>query len=226
MTYCPGELLFNVPITNQLLHDVGKFTAKINNTLRGFFHSSYEKRLFIWMLIATPRIKDFLYAVKNKSDRELVEQVIVRFDSDVLGNIDLFEKGIIHGDLNEQNLLVNDETKSQISAVIDFGDSQYSCIIFDLIIAICYMIIQTRDIEAGKYVIEGFETIKKLSDIEKGILKTGVCARISQSLVYGAYSHLMDPQNDYILTTQKNGWKVLRELWGMSDDKVNKIWKL
>lgn len=154
-----------------------------------------------------------------------MEQVLRRFEKDVLGNLNNLEKGMIHGDINEQNLIV-DSGHESIGAVIDFGDSQQSCLIFELMIVLCYMIIHSKDIEAGRHLVEGYLSVKKLSDLERQILKTGVCTRLCQSLVFGAHSHLRDPHNDYIMITSKHGWKILRKLWTMDDDEVMKIWNL
>lgn len=39
----------------------------------------------------------------------------------------------------------------------------------------------------------------------------------------GAYTHSLDPDNDYLLTTQEAGWTVLETLWAMSDEKFNEL---
>lgn len=49
-----------------------------------------------------------------------------------------------------------------------------------------------------------------------------MAARLSQSLVLGVYSATMDPDNEYILSSQKNGWCVLEEIW--KHENVEKLW--
>lgn len=49
-----------------------------------------------------------------------------------------------------------------------------------------------------------------------------MAARLSQSLVLGVYSATMDPDNEYILSSQKNGWCVLEEIW--KHENVDKLW--
>ncbi|XP_011299930.1 hydroxylysine kinase [Fopius arisanus] len=225
LVYCPGEILYNVKPSSNLLRDVGRISADLDEKLRGFSHPSFQTREFIWMLVATPKLRDYTYAVKNEEDRLLVEKVIARFERDILGDLEYFEMGLIHGDLNEQNLIVN-STHDKIATVIDFGDSHHSCLIFELIITLCYMIIQVRDIESGRHVVEGYVSVRKISELERKILKTGVCARLCQSLVLGAYSHLENPNNDYVMITAQNGWAILRELWPMEEEKVLKLWGL
>ncbi|KOC68389.1 Aminoglycoside phosphotransferase domain-containing protein 1 [Habropoda laboriosa] len=223
LVYRPGELLHRVPITGELLRNVGSFTAKLDKVLMSFSHPAYNDYETLWMLKSVPKLRQFTYAVKNTVERELAHQVILGFEEDVLQVTPQLEQGMIHGDLNEQNLVIS-SSGSEIAAVIDFGDSHRTCLIFELAITLCYMILQSNDIDMGKHVVEGYQDVRKLTDLEKRILKVTVCARICQSLVMGAYSHLNDPQNEYLLVTQKSGWTLLKKLWPLSQDNVLRNW--
>lgn len=225
LTYKPGGILDHVEISDELLADVGQFTAKLDESLKKFHHPAYEEHRTLWMLGAVPKLRDFLYAVKDADKRLIVNEVIDKFEVDVLASLDQLEAGIIHGDINEQNIIV-DETGNKVSAVLDLGDSQKSYLIFELAIATCYMILKAKDIARGKYLLEGYQRVRKLPEVEKKILKICVCARLCQSLVLGAYSHLNDPQNEYLLLTQKSGWSLLEKLWPMADEETLRIWEL
>ncbi|GAB1866578.1 Hydroxylysine kinase [Camponotus japonicus] len=225
MIYRPGELLCNVKMTDKLLYKVGNLAAKIDEILVGFNHPAYDNHRTLWMLTSLPRIQQFTYAIKSSLDKQLVHDVIVTFQKEVLPIVDRLEQGFIHGDLNEQNIIMSPDGED-IAAVIDFGDCHRNCRIFELAITLCYMILQTSSVEMGRHVVEGYEKIKKLTDIEKKILKISVCARISQSLIMGAYSHLREPENQYLLSTQKTGWMLLKRLWPMSQNDVMHAWGL
>lgn len=225
LVYQPGELLHRVPITNQLLRNVGSFTAKLDNVLLGFSHPAYDDHKTLWMLTSVPKLRQFTYALENSLERDLAHQVILAFEKNVLCVTSQLEQGMIHGDLNEQNIVMK-PNGSDIAAVIDFGDSYRTCLIFELAIVLCYMILQAGDLAMGKHVIEGYQEVRKLTDLEKRILKVTVCARICQSLVMGVYSYLQDPQNDYLLVTQKSGWTLLKELWPLSEEEALRKWGL
>lgn len=49
-------------------------------------------------------------------------------------------------------------------------------------------------------------------------------ARLCQSLVLGLYTHSLDTSNQYLLTTQKAGWKLLEELYEKTDSDVINAW--
>lgn len=53
-------------------------------------------------------------------------------------------------------------------------------------------------------------------------MKVCVAARLCQSLVMGAYSHSLDPGNDYVLFTSKIGWDILTRLWETPD--IEELW--
>lgn len=225
MIYRPGEILHNVKTTDKLLHKVGNFTAKIDEILVGFNHPAYDNHRTLWMLTSVPRMQQFTYAIKSSLDKQLVHDVIVTFHKEVLPIMDQLEQGIIHGDLNEHNIIMSPDGED-IAAVIDFGDCQRACRIFELAIVLCYMILQAANVEMGRHVVEGYEKVRKLTDVEKRILKISVCARMCQSLVMGAYSYLHDPENRYLLSTQKTGWTLLKRLWPMSQKDVMQAWGL
>ena len=52
------------------------------------------------------------------------------------------EVGYIHGDFNEQNIIV--DPQDNILGVIDFGDSQKNPLVYDIAIAIMYMMTKVR----------------------------------------------------------------------------------
>lgn len=49
-----------------------------------------------------------------------------------------------------------------------------------------------------------------------------VAARLCQSLIMGMYTHTLDPENDYILSSQKNGWELLQQVW--QHENIEKLW--
>lgn len=104
----------------------------------------------------------------------MVNQIINQFQTSVLDNIESFEKSIIHGDINEQNILVSQNSldgKFHVSGILDFGDSQYSVLLFDLAIALTYMMLSSGHIQSAGYFLAGYETLRKVPDAEKRVLK-------------------------------------------------------
>ena len=61
-----------------------------------------------------------------------------------------------------------------IAAVLDFGDTNHSCYLFELAICLCYVMLLAADtdpLDAGGHVIAGYSTVRRLPDVELSLLK-------------------------------------------------------
>lgn len=158
----------------------------------------------------------------------MVEEVVEAFEKNVLSKLNSFETQIIHGDFNEQNIIVEACANGEdykVKGVIDFGDTNKSPLLFEVGIALTYMMLQAKNLESGGIFLAGFEAILPLNSELKQYLKYCVAARFAQSLVMGAYTHSLDPSNEYVLVTQEQGWKLVEELWRNQFDNIDDIWK-
>ena len=67
----------------------------------------------------------------------------------------------------------------------------------------------------------GYHSVHPLSSEELEVLPVLVAPRFCQSLLCGAFiSKHVDPGNEYILETAKNGWKVFEEFWTTPEEEV------
>lgn len=232
LKFVKGKTLYEIrPWLPRHFFEAGVFCAKMDSSLKTFHHSAYDTRNSIWFLSSMPQVKKFLNAVQDLEDQKMCRDIIDSFDSQVLSLKNDLETGILHGDFNEQNILVrpmkNDPEQYEIFSVIDFGDTQKNALIYELGITIMYMMTQCTEIdpnEAGGHVLAGYETVRPLPDLEKKVLRLCVAARYAQSLVMGAYSYQQDPTNDYLLVTAKTGWKNLRNFWKVSQEDLYLKW--
>ncbi|XP_053620459.1 hydroxylysine kinase [Plodia interpunctella] len=218
LEYVPGELLKDVPKTEALFYQLGEFVANLDNKLQNFNHSGLVSREHIWMLTKVPELDQFKSAVKEQDKLELAEEVIEEFKYAVVPRLDELERGVIHGDVNEMNILVahkpgGSESDYRICGIIDFGDIQYSYYVFELAIAMTYVMLITGDPKDAGFVLAGYTVNRRLPDDEYRLLKTLISSRLVQSLVLGAYTREQDPNNTYVSSTEKaNGWELLRKL--------------
>merc|ERR1712168_1482925 len=232
MIFVPGIVFHKVPYTKNLFFQSGEYLAKLTNTLKGWTHHAFEIYETVWMLQKIPQLRDFLFSVKSSTQRKLAEEVISEFQTVVLSKMDNLPKGVIHGDFNEQNILVqqNNENKElfDICGILDFGDSSIGCFVFDLAINIMYMMLESKSVyflDVGGHVIAGYLKIRALSDAEWSVLKTCVAARFAQSMVMGAYSYAINPSNEYLLLTQKTGWSILDTFQKENSESMITRWR-
>lgn len=216
--YIPGALLKDVPTSESLLYQLGEFVANMDTKLQNFNHSGLDSREHMWMLTKAPDVENFKHVIKDQDKLDLVEEVIEEYKYAVVPRLGELEKGVIHGDVNEMNVIVKPKPGSSnsdycIKGIIDFGDAQYSYYVFELAVTMAYTMLITGDPRSGGYVLAGYTVTKRLPDEEYRLLKTLISMRLVQSLVYGAYSIEQDPNNVYVTSTERsNGWELLKKI--------------
>lgn len=127
-------------------------------------------------MTSIPNVEEFVYVV-NEAERGMVESIIEQFKLKVLENLDQYPQQIIHGDFNEQNVLVGKAPASndyKVIGILDFGDTQKSCLLFDLAIALTYVMLTTGQIETGGYFLAGYKMTRLIPENEMKVLKVNV----------------------------------------------------
>jgi hydroxylysine kinase len=232
LKFVPGKILYNIhPWTTDHLHQCGKFLGKMDKELESFDHKGLEARDSIWFLSNAPKVKEYIYAVPNEDHKTLVTSIFDTFLNEVEPVKDQLASGTIHGDFNEQNILMLEREKGSgkydVHTAIDFGDSCKNPLIYELAITIMYMMTKCTMFHpnmAGAHVIAGYQTVRKITELEMSLLRTLVASRYAQSLTMGAYSYSQDPGNEYLLCTAKNGWNILTEFWNMPPKELYREW--
>ncbi|XP_054387662.1 hydroxylysine kinase isoform X2 [Pongo abelii] len=95
LTYLPGRPIAELPISPQLLYEIGKLAAKLDKTLQKFHHpklSSLHRENFIWNLKNVPLLEKYLYALGQNRNREIVEHVIHLFKEEVMTKLSHFRE--------------------------------------------------------------------------------------------------------------------------------------
>ncbi|XP_032870889.1 hydroxylysine kinase-like isoform X1 [Amblyraja radiata] len=243
LTYLPGTQLLGISADPQILYKIGRTLAQINKVLTEFKHpniKSLQRDSYIWNLSNTHQLHKYLFAVKNTSDRQIVEQIIQQFMKKILPNINNFHKSIIHGDFTHTNILVQPlhssadccnvaghmQQELEISGILDFGDTACGYYVCDLAICIMHLMLDSEDpLHVGGHILAGFESVIPLTLQERDALYLLVLCRFSQSLVFGTYNILRYPDNEeYLQITTRTGWKHLRQHWDLGKEAVEKIW--
>ncbi|XP_076466921.1 hydroxylysine kinase-like [Babylonia areolata] len=105
-TFLPGSILYDVTLTPDLCFKVGQFVASMTKALQDFQHPFYDTFECLWSLNNIPKVSEFVHVITDIRDRRMVDDVIEHFRTEVLPRRSEIRKGFIHGDPNEQNILV------------------------------------------------------------------------------------------------------------------------
>lgn len=237
VTFVHGKIFHQTPYVPGSFYNIGLFVGRLHKAMTGFHHSFYDNYTMIWSLEQIPVLKDFLKAITSEEDVAVVQEVLKDFEENVVPNYDKFTKGVIHGDLNEQNAIMVEvpgqenvplnERVHDVSAMLDFNDVTDSYTVFDVAICIAYISIDCpveRQADVGGHFLAGYYKTCSLNAHEFEALKTIICARLCQSLVFGAHSYAQQPWNTYLLTTAKGGWPLLHKLWKIPTNELYLRW--
>jgi hydroxylysine kinase len=135
-----------------------------------------RSRKTIWSLLSIPNLREYLIAINDEFRKTIVLDTISQFESQVLSRIDDFDQGIIHGDYNEQNIIVQKKDDCDqwfVNGVIDFGDAQFAPKIFDLAIFLTYTMLECKSFDpilAPGFGISGYLQFRKIKANELKIL--------------------------------------------------------
>lgn len=235
LTYLPGRPIAEIPVSPQLLYEIGRLAAKLDKALEKFHHpklSSLHRENFIWNLKNVPLLEKCLHVLGPSRNQEIVKQVLQLFKNEVMTKFSHFRECINHGDLNDHNILMESSKSAfgdviyQVSGILDFDDMSYGYYVFEVAITIMYMMIESENpMHVGGHVLAGFESVIPLTPVERGALFLLVCSRFCQSLVIALYSCQLHPENEeYLMVTAKTGWKHLQQMFDMGQKAVEEIW--
>ncbi|CAG2229684.1 AGPHD1 [Mytilus edulis] len=238
LKYMEGDIAISKPYVPATLFNIGKFVGRLQVALEDFDDAFLKERNFIWNLAECPRILDFVFAMKSKEDAQIVNVIIKEFIEEVKPVLCQLRKVLIHGDLNESNILLKEgydqssvpqETRHcDVIGIIDFLDMHNSYTITDLAILIAHMSTECKcmdPLDSGGHIIAGYLTERKLTASEIDILRTLICCRISHVVVVSEYTLTMDPGNKYILSFIERYKPLLLKYWNTSKAELHERWK-
>jgi Ser/Thr protein kinase RdoA (MazF antagonist) len=103
--------------------DAGVFLGKLRHILDTFPEPlpASAKRFHAWDTKNIVTLRKYTNWIEDEHRQSLVHSVIDAFENELLPDSKIFPQGVIHGDFNDANILLDD--CSNVAAVIDFGDS-------------------------------------------------------------------------------------------------------
>jgi Ser/Thr protein kinase RdoA (MazF antagonist) len=195
-------------ISTKLLKDVGQTIAEFDRCMQGFDHPA-ANRNHRWNLAQAGRHADKIARVEEPGKRALLQ-----WGFDQWLGVENMLPGLpwqyIHGDLNRENILVDN---GRISGLVDFGDGCMNPTVCDLAIALAYfMMDQKNPLELARVLVGGYEIIRCLDAAERQVLIPLVCGRLAVSIVISQQRRLIDPENPNWFSSEKPAWRLLEQV--------------
>lgn len=209
VTWLPGRPLAGQKHLPDLFwHHLGRTVGRVCLALRGFDHPAVHRR-FAWDLAnAEQQILQDLNRIDCSRLRGDLQRMLDEAGPVRAASRDDLAQSLIHGDLNDHNLLVSrrfdlPEENVSLSGIIDFGDMVWSRTIHELAVAIAYAVLDRDDpLWIARQMVAGCAEIHPLSTAETEVLWHLVRLRLGLSAAMAARQQESDPENGYLAVSQ------------------------
>jgi len=207
LTFVNGELLGDVKPSKELFSSLGKITAELDVKLQSFNNNIIKARRWNWDLQYLTLNKKYIKDIPDAKDRSLIKHYFQQYGENVIPLFADLRKSIIHGDVNEWNVLVNN---NGINGIIDFGDLCYTPLINELAITIAYACLYVDDpVKWSGLLVESYNEALPLKEEELEILYYLIPARLCISVCNSAYEKVKNPDNTYTAISEILAWQFL-----------------
>ncbi|KAL6053257.1 hydroxylysine kinase-like [Balamuthia mandrillaris] len=225
LRFVPGKMLRSVQHTPPLLRSVGSSLATVDKALEGLTHASMKRDDLVWDLRNGALLRSRLHALHTAHPirLELVKATLDEFEEHIAPTLHRFSSGIVHNDANSLNVVVSDDG-SAVKAIIDYGDACHTFHVCNLAIAMAYCMLFKEDeetkqqscgekaMEAGAFVLEGYNSVRELQEDEVRVLPTLIKLRLAISVTNSALSRMQHPNDDYVAIDERGAWHLLEVL--------------
>ncbi|MFD2206455.1 aminotransferase class III-fold pyridoxal phosphate-dependent enzyme [Kiloniella antarctica] len=181
---------------------IGHLMGRMDVALKSFIHNG-AKRSFLWDVAQASAHRAFVHMIEDEQTRNIVMNILNLFEEETSSKLSRLPNQVIHNDANDYNILVDED--GIISGLIDFGDFIESHKICELAVACAYaMLGQSDPIGKACDVVSGYHAENPLSEEEIALLYDLIRVRLAESICMAAQQHAADPENEYLLISQKD----------------------
>lgn len=206
-----------------LLQDIGAMLGRMDQSLKNFSNPAIH-RYWHWDIKNILDLRPLTSHITDPRIRRLVEYFILQFETIVVPELASLPQSLIHNDANDHNLLISSNPVS--CALIDFGDMVYTCTIFELAIALNYIMLKKNEpLLSAISTIKGYAKVSPLTQKEISILYYCTAARSCQSLIMAAYQRKLQPGNDYLSVSEEDTQRLLVQLIEINPEKAEEVFR-
>ena len=198
-----------LPASNELLENLGSIIAQMNTDMSFIVHPD-SKRTHQWDLACADQHRSKISLIDSLEKRQILEWVFHLYAAIVRPLFETLPQSLIHGDINDDNVLVSDD---RIVGILDFGDCLTNPTICDLAIAIAYHTLdEDNPLEAAATIIGAYHKIRPLSMDEMTVIFPLMCARLAVSVIISNQRKKIEPARESWFVSEERAWKNLEIL--------------
>jgi 4-aminobutyrate aminotransferase-like enzyme/Ser/Thr protein kinase RdoA (MazF antagonist) len=201
-----GELLCSVRVRGpKLLASLGRGLARLDAALQDFSHPLMHRPLH-WDL---RHVDLALEHVRLLCDER---RALVGFFRELweTARWDELRSSVIHGDINDNNVLIRN---GRASGFIDFGDMVHSALVCDPAIAIAYAMLDQDDpLAVAASIAAAYHESYSLTPAEIDALYALATCRLCMSVCYSTHNAIAKSEDAYQRIHEDSAWQLLGRL--------------
>ncbi len=181
---------------------IGALMGRMDLALKSFMHAGAD-RTFLWDVAQASAHTAFVALIEDAAIRDIVASILDKFSRETASALSRLPRQVIHNDANDYNILV--DKQGNISGLIDFGDFIQSHRICEVAVACAYAMLAQKD-PVGRVcdVVSGYHKVNPLQEDELAILYDLIRVRLAESSCMAAQQYAANPENEYLLISQKD----------------------
>src|SRR5512132_525753 len=205
------------------VRDFSATNARLNLALRGFFPPAAGREL-LWDLRHAAELRPLLASIADRRRRQLVADVIDRFERHVLPRWPLLRSQVVHGDFTLDNVFLDEGDR--VAGIVDFGDTGHTAEVADFAIALASLLCGRPNddvFRVGRIAIDGYGGRVPLEPLELDVLGDLVAARLATLVAISAWRVDRFPENaEYIQAWDAGSWPLLEFFAAIGPDDVSR----
>ena len=184
-SFLPGRQWREVGSTPNRLEAIGRMIGLVHAALEDCGEGIPEAhRTHAWDLARAGCHRSEVAAVEDPVQRNRLEYCFHLFAAQALPGLPECPRGMLHGDLNDENLLFDGD---RIVGVVDVGDCQIGALVQDLAIAVSYALqAPDADLDDAATIVAAYDSMRRLEPAEERVLFPLVLGRLACSAAIGA----------------------------------------
>lgn len=218
LTWIPGRLWSSVnPQLDDLRLSLGEQCGILTTTLKSFGHPLAHRK-FEWDVAQALWTTEHLRIFSDEK-KEILSYFHQLFETSQASYSKL-RKSIVHNDANDNNIVVTEDALNpEVMAIIDYGDAIHTQIINDVAITCAYAIMHHNDpLESALPIVKGYHSVFPLQEDELEHLYISIAMRLVISVTKSAINKIEEPENVYLLISEKPAWELLEKWYHIHPD--------
>ncbi|MEE2907214.1 MAG: aminotransferase class III-fold pyridoxal phosphate-dependent enzyme [Planctomycetota bacterium] len=207
--YLGGTSWRETETTSDLLFEIGAYLGQVHQTLSTFSHPGAQ-RTHLWDLAQANRHLDAIQLIDTPDRRRTIEHCFHLYRACGLSLLSKCPQGMLHGDANDENILVD---SGQVAGILDVGDCQMGALVQDLAILLSYALQQEGvTVEAATPLLAGYQSIRSLTPFECESLVPLAIARMATSICVAETRRVGAPDHETWFSHQESTWATLESI--------------